>query len=62
MITLFITPTHIYLRGVTDEQRSEISNEFVIEKGEKGYFIKGNPTELYKALLKISYNYVVKIM
>lgn len=61
MLTIILTPTALRFKGLSDELHAELSKDYLIEETRKGHAIKGEPTELFKTLLKLSYTYDIEI-
>ena len=63
MLKLFITPTSIIFEDLTEDLFQELTDkhnlDFIIEEDE--YKIEDEPQNLYKLILKLSYDYDIEI-
>lgn len=63
MLTITITPTMLTFKDLTDGMANKLHNEIGLKWYYKGYYyIDGTETELFKALLKLSYTYDIEIV
>ena len=62
-LNITITPTTLVFNHLSDTGHINLVNELKLVYSEKGYFfLKGKPDELYKVLLKLSYDYDIEII
>lgn len=62
-LQITITPTMLTFKELSDELANEVHDKIGIKWNEKGYYyLKGNPQDLYKALLTLSYTYDMEII
>ena len=62
MLTIVLTPTMITFKNLDEETANKVYDLIGIKWGDKGYFLKGNEQELFKALLTLSYTYDIEIV
>lgn len=62
MLTITMTPTMLTFKDLPEEQANTFYDEFELKWSEKGYYyVKGTPEQLYKLLLKLSYDYDIEL-
>lgn len=62
MLTITITPTALYFRELSDELFLKFNKLYNLEESRKGWCIKGTEAQLFKILLKLSYDYDIELM
>lgn len=62
MLTIVLTPTMLTFKNLDDEKANKLHDLIGIKWGDKGYYLKGNESELFKALLTLSYTYDIEIV
>ncbi len=62
MLTIVLTPTMITFKNLDEETANKVYDLIGIKWGDKGYYLKGNEQELFKALLTLSYTYDIEIV
>ena len=62
-VNITITPTSLVFNNLSDTGHINLVNELKLDYNVKGYFfLKGKPEELFKVLLKLSYDYDIEIV
>lgn len=62
-LNITVTPTALVFNHLSDTGHIKLVNELNLVYNEKGYFFKkGTPEELYKLILKLSYDYDIEIV
>ena len=61
MLYITITPSALYFNHLSDDLHTAISQLYKLEECKKGHCIKGEPAELYKVLVKLSYTYDIEL-
>lgn len=62
MLTVVITPTMLTFKNLDEETANKVFDLIGIKWGDMGYYLKGEPQELFKALLLLSYTYDLEIV
>lgn len=62
MLTVVLTPTMITFKNLDEETVNKVYDLIGIKWGDDGYYLKGSPDELFKALLTLSYTYDIEIV
>lgn len=62
MLTIVLTPTMLTFKNLDEETANKVYDLIGIKWGDKGYYLKGNEHELFKALLTLSYTYDIEIV
>lgn len=61
-VNITITPTALVFNNLSGTGHIDLVNELNLTYNDKGYyFIKGSEKELFKILLKLSYDYDIEI-
>ena len=62
-VNITVTPTTLVFNNLTDSGHIDLVNELKLVYNTKGYFyLKGKPEELYKVIVKLSYDYDIEIV
>ena len=62
MLTVTLTPTMIVFENLDDETAEKLDVAVDVKINDSGqYYAKGNPTELYKVLLHLTYTYDIEL-
>ena len=62
-LNITITPTTLVFNHLSETGHLNLVNELQLTYNDKGYFfLKADPQELYKTLLKLSYVYDIEIV
>ena len=61
MLTITITPTMLTFKNLSDELHGELKEVYGMKFNGKDFYIKGNPQDLYKILLQLSYTYDIEL-
>ena len=61
MLDITITPAALYFNDLSNDLWYELHHKYKLEECKKGHIIKGEPAELYKILVKLSYTYDIEL-
>ncbi len=62
-VNITVTPTTLIFNNLSDTGHLNLVNELKLAYNDKGYFFKkGTPEELFKVILKLSYDYDIEIV
>lgn len=62
MLNITLTPTMLVFENLDDETAEKLDVAVDVKINDKGqYYAKGNPMELYKVLLHLTYTYDIEL-
>ena len=62
MLTIKITPDRLIFNNLNEEIYKKLSLRYDFEEDQNGMYIEGRAGELYKILLKLSFDYDIEIV